>query len=346
MRVGRNPAKKIDQAPVAVEPPPPVSVGLLTHVPYVAGYHADQLDVVRLAVLSARANAAMPIHLMVFDNGSGPELTEWLVAALNDGTIDQLILNRRNLGKLTALSQIVLGAPGPDVVYSDGDLFFQPNWLEPMLKIARGIPNVGVVGGAPALPSVHSGIPGVAVEQTPESANASKLPEGVTSESGKFLDEGYMREFLADTGYDEKGVEERLQLLRNENVTRLSCGDVSAIAGAGHAHFLITEQARRQMESQVGTKALNPAETHSYDRATEKTGLLRVSVEKPVFRHVGNRLEPDQRAALQELSGEWATHGERKPLNLKLLSRTPVRRTVRKIHDWSFRALYETGENG
>lgn len=341
MRVGRNPTKSNDRKPVEVELPPPVSVGLLTHVPYVAGYHADQLDVVRLAVLSARANAGMPIHLMVVDNGSGPELTDWLVSALKDGTIDQLVLNRRNLGKLTALSQIVLGAPGPDVVYSDGDLYFQPNWLEPMLSIARGIPNVGVVGGAPALPQVHSGDPEVAANPREYGAIAD-LPDGVTSEVGKFLDATYLREFLADTGYENEGLEERLELLLNEDVVRLRNGNVSAINGAGHAHFLITAEARRRMEPQLGTKALNSTETHSYDRATESTGLLRVSVEMPVFAHLGNRLSPAQRSKLEQLSGEPAVSRDRRPMKSRLLTKTPVRRTLRRVHDWSFRALYES----
>lgn len=346
MRVGRNPAKKIDKAPVAVEPPPPVSVGLLTHVPYVAGFHAEQLDVVKLTVLSARANAGMPIHLMVVDNGSGPELTEWLVGALKDGTIDQLVLNRRNLGKLTALSQIVLGAPGPDVVYSDGDLYFLPNWLEPMLRIARGIPHVGVVGGAPAIPSVHGGLPG-GYEPGQEAATGDvHMHEDTLVEHGQFLPEDYIRESLADTGFDDDEIEARLESVRKQSVMRLRHGDVSAIFGARHAHFLITSEARGLMQPMVGSQALNPAETHSYDRATERTGLLRVSVEEPVFRHIGNRLEPSQRETLQKLSGQGDTHRERKPVKLEILNRTRVRKVIRKIHDWSFRALYETGDQG
>ena len=133
-------------------PPPPVSVGLLTHAPFLAGYHSDQLDVIRLAITSAKVNAGRPVHLVVADNGSCAEVREWLVSALDEGLIDQLVLNARNLGKVTALSQILLGSPGPDVVYSDGDLYFVPGWLEPMLAVRDAFPEAGIIGGAPALP--------------------------------------------------------------------------------------------------------------------------------------------------------------------------------------------------
>src|SRR4051794_17030431 len=97
MRRGRNPTKTTDLGSHAVEVPPPISVALLTHVPYLAGFHADQLDVIRLAVLSARAHAGRPIHLVVVDNGSCPEVVDWLNAAVEQGHLDQLVRNRRNL---------------------------------------------------------------------------------------------------------------------------------------------------------------------------------------------------------------------------------------------------------
>jgi len=346
VRVGRNPAKQTATSKVEVAVPAPISVGLLTHAPFLSGYHAQALDVIRLAVLSAKRNAGRPIHLLVVDNGSCDEVRDWLVDALRDGHIDQLVLNRANHGKVTAVSQILLGAPGPDVVYSDGDLYFEPGWLDPMLAVRDAFPEAGVIGGAPTL----AGNSGRA--ERSEGRTLREPPADTEVETGRFVPESYVRRWLAETGFEGDALEERLAEVTSVEDTRLRRGEVSAMWDSPHCQFMVTSTARAKLEPRVGAHALNSMETHGFDHTLDALGMLRLSVVEPVYRHVGNRLGDEDRAALDRLAATNGTRpgagangadaaGER-TLRSSFWGLTPVRRAARRLHHWTFRILYES----
>ena len=88
-----------------------------------------------------------PFDLLVFDNGSCPEMVDYLKALEAEGKIDYLILSKRNIGKLNALKIIFNSAPGEIVAYTDDDVFHLPGWLAEHLKVIDTFPNVGAVTG-------------------------------------------------------------------------------------------------------------------------------------------------------------------------------------------------------
>ncbi len=328
MRVGRNPAKTTGEGAVEVVAPPPVSVGLLTHAPYLAGYHSEQLEVIQLAVLSARHHAGRPIHLVVVDNASCPEVRAWLLEALAAGHIDQLVLNGRNLGKVTAMSQILHGSPGPDVVFSDGDLRFHDGWLDAVLAVRAAFPEAGIIGAAPHPPDVGAVEPGEA-------------PPGVDFERGRFISEEDLRAFLHDTGYEAQALEERLQLLAAEEVVRIRRDDVEALVGASHCQFLLTAEARAGLVARVGNEALSAAEDRAYDRALDDLGFLRLSTTSWHYRHVGNRLAVEDRHELERLLGVGVPGPRGGGASSAFWKRSMVRRAMRAVHHTTFRLLYE-----
>ena len=71
MRTGQNPAKFIDQ----VGRPERITVAVVTYLPFLAGYFTEGLPVLQLCLESLRRNTAEAFDLMVFDNGSAPEVT-------------------------------------------------------------------------------------------------------------------------------------------------------------------------------------------------------------------------------------------------------------------------------
>ena len=338
MRVGRNPSKSTDESSVDVTAVPEVTVGLLTHAPFLSGYHRDALQVIRLSVLSARAHADRPIHLLVVDNGSCAEVRGWLLQALGEGAIDQLVLNRRNLGKLTALSQILLGAPSPDVVYADGDLRFRPGWLADLDRLRSAFPEAGVIGGTPPITSK------LPVEDLPAPSAPGSPPEDVVVERGSLLDPALVREWLEETGYSGDPLERTLaRVLETEDVRLVRDGQV-AMWGAPHAMFMVTDAVRQRLRFLHGDRALDASEDRiadeSIDRALDELGLLRLSVPRPVLHHVGNRLGADDLAELARLSGERA-RPVRSKLNARVWRRARVRQLAQAVHHWSFRVLYE-----
>lgn len=142
-RIGMNPSrgKTLDYSPART------TVAVLVYAPHQAGYFQNRLDVTRMAIESILANTQQPFDLLVFDNGSCPEMVGYLQSLHERGVIDYLILSKHNIGKLNALRVIFETAPGEIVAYTDDDVFHLPGWLGEHLKIIDTYPNVGAVTG-------------------------------------------------------------------------------------------------------------------------------------------------------------------------------------------------------
>src|SRR3990172_2854139 len=102
MRIGSNPLRhqKLPQAPNRV-------AAVITHLPDERGYHSERLEVVQLSLRSLRANAGCEVPVLVWDNGSCPALTDWLV---HDFRPETLILSP-SVGKSSARGAIFYMVP-------------------------------------------------------------------------------------------------------------------------------------------------------------------------------------------------------------------------------------------
>ncbi len=142
-RIGINPSRgqTLDFAPART------TVAVLVYAPHQAGYFENRLNVTRMTVESILANTQEPFDLLVFDNGSCPEMVAYLQSLHEQGKIDILILSKRNIGKLNALKVIFNSAPGEIVAYTDDDVFHLPGWLKAHLAVIDTFPNVGAVTG-------------------------------------------------------------------------------------------------------------------------------------------------------------------------------------------------------
>ena len=142
-RIGQNPSrgKKLDHTPART------TVAVLVYAPHQAGYFQDRLDVTRMTLESILTNTHEPFDLLVFDNGSSPEMVAYLQDLYQKGLINYLLLSKRNVGKLNALRIIFDTAPGEIVAYTDDDVFHLPGWLGAHLEIIDTYPKVGAVTG-------------------------------------------------------------------------------------------------------------------------------------------------------------------------------------------------------
>jgi len=142
-RIGYNPSRgqTLDFSPTRT------TVAVLVYAPHQAGYFQNRLDVTRMTIESILANTQEPFDLLVFDNGSCPEMVTYLQSLYERGAVDYLLLSKRNIGKLNALRMIFDAAPGEIVAYTDDDVFHLPGWLGAHLQIIDTFPNVGAVTG-------------------------------------------------------------------------------------------------------------------------------------------------------------------------------------------------------
>src|SRR5512133_167586 len=155
MRIGQNPAKYVKE----VAKPARITVAVLNYIPFLSGFYADALEVLKVCLDSIRASADLPYDLMVFDNGSCEEVRQYLLDEHTAGRIQFLTLSEKNLGKGGAWNMILAGAPGEIIAYTDSDAYFYPGWLSRSLQLLETFPNVGMVTARPyrTNPDFYSG---------------------------------------------------------------------------------------------------------------------------------------------------------------------------------------------
>src|SRR5512147_696891 len=145
MRKGQNPAKFVKDVPR----PERITVALLNYIPFLSGFYAETLEVLKVSLESMRRDAGLPFDLMVFDNGSCAEVRDFLVKEKEEGRIQYLILSERNMGKGGAWNVILAGAPGEIIAYADSDILYSPGWLKRSVELLETFPDVGMVTARP-----------------------------------------------------------------------------------------------------------------------------------------------------------------------------------------------------
>ena len=205
-RIGINPSRgqKLDFTPART------TVAVLVYAPHQAGYFQNRLDVTRMTIESILTNTREPFDLLVFDNGSCPEMVDYLKSLEAAGKIDYLILSKRNVGKLNALKIIFNSAPGEIVAYTDDDVFHLPGWLDAHLKIIDTFPNVGAVTGFYIRQRVA---------MSSDSTLAFVNQPGIQTERGLLMPRKWEEEYLVNSGRDWERYEKEVAGIEDIIVT-------------------------------------------------------------------------------------------------------------------------------
>ncbi|MGB2896970.1 MAG: glycosyltransferase family A protein [Anaerolineales bacterium] len=274
MREGQNPAKFVNE----VAKPSRITVAVLTYIPFLSGYFARSLDVLKACLGSIWKNTTMPIDLMVFDNGSGPETVGYLNGLLEEGKLQYLILSEKNLGKGGAWNVIFEAVPGEILAYTDSDAYFHPGWLEASVEILKAFPNAGMVTSRPfrTRPELFSNTIAWA-ERTP----------GVVMERGQFIPWQTFREFDMSLGQDEEEIRTRYD--STEDV-RIRYQGATAHVGASHWQFVAWKSVIRQFTPFDMDRPMG--QVRELDRKVNEAGFLRLMTAEPLAMNMSNTLQP------------------------------------------------------
>jgi glycosyltransferase involved in cell wall biosynthesis len=273
MRVGQNPAKSINK----VQQPQDITVAMVTYIPFLSGFYAQSLDVLRICLESLWSSIDMPADLLVFDNGSCPEVRAYLEGAQEQEHIQYLVLSDKNLGKGGAWNFIFQAAPGEYIAYADSDVLFSPGWLSDSLEILHAFPKAGMVTARPM--------------RTPEAfytstlAWAQQTPD-VTIENGKFIPWEVYRQHVLSLGTSETQAREWYESRSDWRLTR---NKVQALIGAAHFQFtarksILDEFIPFNMDRPMG-------QVRSLDEQLNTAGYLRLTTTEPLVKHMGNQAE-------------------------------------------------------
>ncbi|MBN1453369.1 MAG: glycosyltransferase family 2 protein [Anaerolineales bacterium] len=314
MRKGQNPAKFVKD----VAKPERITAAMLTYIPFLSGFYAETLDVLKVSLDSMRKDAGLPFDLLVFDNGSCPEARDYLIQEKEAGRIQYLILSEKNVGKGGAWNVILAGAPGEIIAYADSDVLFSPNWLARSVEILETFPNVGMVTARP-------------FRTPPEfySATLGWARKNATLEDGQFIPWETFLEFNLSLGQTE---EENVKIYKETRDWRVVYKGVTAMAGASHWQFTAYKSTLQQFLPFEMDKPMG--QVRQLDQRMNDAGLLRLMVSDPLAMNMSN--------TLGYLRGELGKEGpKRKPsFEKRVLELAPVKKILlaayNKIFNWYY----------
>ncbi len=315
MRVGQNPAKAITHVPK----PQRVTVAIVSYIPFLGGYYAQSLDVLRACLESLWTSTREPYDLLVFDNASCPEVRNYLTSAQEQGKIQYLLLSSQNVGKGGAWNLIFQGAPGEVIAYSDSDVRFYAGWLTQTLKILDTYPNTGMVTARPM--------------RTPEAFYtktldwANQTPE-VQIEKLCYIPWEVYLEHVISLGTSE---EQARQWYDSRQDWRVTYQGVQAIIGAAHFQFTVLKQRIQpflpfHMDRPMG-------QVRTLDEQLNQAGLLRLTTCDPLVKHMGNRLDGPSPSIQAAALASGSSRFWQLPI---------IRRSLLNLYDRIFRLYYDT----
>lgn len=319
MRIGQNPAKYLKE----VAKPARITVAVLNYLPFLSGFYAEGLEVLKVCLESIREGADLPFDLLVFDNGSCEEARQYLLDEHQAGRIQFLIFSEKNLGKGGAWNMILGGAPGEIIAYTDSDAYFYPGWLSRSVQILETYPNVGMVTARPF--------------RTKEDFYTSTVEWGqaapeATVEQGSFIPFDTFREFDLSLGQSEEEIKQHYETTSD---VRFTYQGVPAIAGASHWQFVAYKSVLQQflpfsMDRPMG-------QVRQLDQRMNEAGFLRLMVTDPLVMNMSNTLRnaPGQAAKRAGAARQASARASR------LLDFPPVRRTLLGLYDMIFHWYYD-----
>lgn len=274
----------------------PANVGFasITFVPVLDGFFRDMLEVIEIHLNSLYESTEGKCDVLVFDNGSCEQATDFLIEKWKAGFIDWLILSKHNLSKAGAINWIFASIPNDYIVFSDSDIYFRKGWLEKSLEIHASFEKAGIVGGHPDFMQILKE-KGKTAKQIGELTSVFNIEE--IEPNPQALDE-YCK------GYG-KNDELRLEISQKKLklATNLQTGK-KAIIGSNHNQFMLRRELARKMVPLPVSGALELADVLAINHRTEDLGYWQLSTEKPYVIHMGNRIKGTQISEIERYANK------------------------------------------
>lgn len=286
MRIGSNPEKdkKILQDEYH-------RIIIPVYVPNLAGYFEHGLDFTKLCIESVIKTKHSKCALTVVNNGSCPEISKYLQDLYSEGSIDQLIHNKENMGKIDAVLSVARSASEELITITDGDVLFKDGWIQAVEEVFVNFPKAGMVAPVPN-PTFYR----VHTENTLFDGFFNRLLKFQSICDKKDLIRFAESIDALDTMYKKKSrLDYQLTVERNGFSANVGCG-----------HFVST--LRREVFNFAPTEASRlayapKADKEYIDRPNDKAGFWRLATIKNYAYHIGNSPEKWMQDEFKSIQG-------------------------------------------
>lgn len=254
---------------------------VVTHLPNFEGYHKERFEIVKACLQSMRNRAKRTHTFYVFDNGSCDEFRDWLYNTFKP----DMVTFSPNIGKSSARTLAISGLPPETIVsYSDDDMLFYDDWLNPQLELLNNFQNVCLVSGYPIRTMFRWGIKNGLLW-------ASK---NATVETGRFISDEYEIDYAESVG---KNVAVHFQQTEKDNDIKVTFNNKAAYLTGHHCQF--TGYAGKLLRV-LSYDNLASSDERKFDERADIVGLRLSTIERQC-RHMGNVIDNKLQKELDEL---------------------------------------------
>jgi glycosyltransferase involved in cell wall biosynthesis len=324
MRVGFSPTrvKLSDYRPARV------TICVLTFIPEQIGYFAHRFNVLKLCLQSLVKHSNSSYDLLIFDNGSCPEVVNYLLSLRDQDVVQYLILSAQNIGIHNALTIMVNAAPGEIIAYSQDDVLFYPNWLQAQLEILDTFPRVGMVSGMPVREQFQYGNRYL---QTYLSDNPD-----VRVKYGHFIPDDWERDFYVSTGRE---VDEEMKAAHRANQDiLLEIRGIKAYSMAVHFQYIARKSVLLQGLTTSWDARLMVGPDKELDERIDSLGFARLSTYRRYVQHIGNVITPELNKSVSELGlvGKIKTWKPPTSFVEMVIQRRIIKGVLSRLNNWSY----------
>ena len=334
-RLGQNPMKWLDHEHTSER----ITIMTAVHIPLLADYWLESLDVLKLSLQSILENTEFPFDLMVFDNNSCEEVQDYLLSMQRSGSIDYLILSDQNHRKLGALNFLLFAAPGEIVSFTDSDVYFRPGWLRASVEVLEAFPKAAQVTALPTADRLNdhasSTIKGIA-----------ESPELEVQRGNDLIPERFIRAHAMSIGLSWQEYQRRLVGREDVRITR---DGISAYASAQDFQFTAWKDRvlpLLPLTNYTDEEFYDPLHSPVLEARLDAAGYWRLSTVDYYAHHIGNKMPSSGEfdwvfdgSEYQKISND-ATSRPRKPQG-RLSRNRHVRRLLKRINTLTYNLLYE-----
>ncbi|NPA27412.1 MAG: glycosyltransferase family 2 protein, partial [Chloroflexi bacterium] len=314
----------------------PIGLISLVYIPTLQGFFERSLEVLDIHLASLRNTLPSDAEIIVWDNGSCPEVVQYLRQQLESKAIDYLFLSRFNLGKTGALNWLFPALPHPWIGYTDSDVYFMPGWWEATQQLFEAFPQAGMVSAQPGFFDVLRG----------------------ESQMVQLVKKAGFQPVTIQAPLDEytlylQGLGKSRQNLTPPSLPVIQNGSVQAVLRATHMQFVMPRDVAQRVVPLPVRGALHRDDDRELHKRVEQLGRWQLSTLKSYVYHMGNTpWHPTPEAwASHAQPQNTATPAEDENLGFKrkvfraaqrlIRSANPVQKRVERLYHLLFRLLYE-----